>query len=121
MPEEKTTVEQKQIGYRWHITIDRELRVANAASKQYPDKINMHASLEGHEETRQAAIDALATARTALEAATKEQMNAQPLDHEPEPVRAANSTEIIMKCAKCPEGKGHNTPAAQAPGGEKIE
>ena len=96
---ERKEVETREVGYRWHITLDREVRIANAASKQYPDKINLHAALEGHEETRDAAISALEAARAALEKATAEKPAepVAPAPAAPAETPVAVSTEVTMQ------------------------
>jgi len=58
------TVERRDIGFRFHVSIDKELRTETGA--KYPDKTVVHASLEGHEETYDAAVESLKTAKQEL-------------------------------------------------------
>jgi hypothetical protein len=68
---EKTAFTSQEIGYRWHITIDKELRIETGA--KYPDKTTIHASLEGHEDTVAQASAAINAAKKTLESLTKEE------------------------------------------------
>jgi len=67
---EKTEIEQKQVGYRFHVSIDRELHVEGGT--RTPDKITAHASLEGHTDTYNEAVSKLSEARGAIETLLKE-------------------------------------------------
>jgi hypothetical protein len=66
---ETAAVTKQEIGYRWHITIEKELRTSTGA--KYPDKTVIHATLEGHEDSFQAAEKGIETAKTTLEKLTK--------------------------------------------------
>jgi hypothetical protein len=46
---EKTIVEKREVGFRWRISIDKELHVESGT--RTPDKVTLHGSLEGHWET----------------------------------------------------------------------
>lgn len=60
----------QEVGYRWHIALDKELRTMTGA--KYPDKTSIHASLEGHENTVKEANDAINAAKKTLEKLTSE-------------------------------------------------
>lgn len=70
MSVEKQVVTNQTVGYRWHISIERELRTESGA--KYPDKTVLHATLEGNEDSYDKAKESLTSARKFLEEATKE-------------------------------------------------
>lgn len=45
------TITKQEIGFRWHITIEKEQRKYATDCVKFPDKIMVHASLEGHADT----------------------------------------------------------------------
>jgi len=51
------TVEKKDIGYRFHVSVDKELHVESGT--RTPDKITIHASIEGNTDTYEEAISEL--------------------------------------------------------------
>jgi hypothetical protein len=70
---EKTIVEKREVGFRWHISIDKELHVESGT--RTPDKVTLHGSLEGHCETYDFALADLSQATTNLKALLKEAGN----------------------------------------------
>ncbi len=62
---EKTVVENRNVGARWFISVEKELRSETGA--KYPDKTVIHASLEGNTETAEAAKQSLQDARAHLQ------------------------------------------------------
>lgn len=67
---QKESIETKAIGYRFHFTMDKELRDETGA--KYPDKTNVHASIEGHTDTLEEAKKQLGLSKLAVEKALRE-------------------------------------------------
>jgi hypothetical protein len=67
---EKTVTESREVGYRWLVSIDKELRTETGA--KYPDKTEIHATLEGHEQDADTAVKNLENAKKVLKDLTKE-------------------------------------------------
>jgi hypothetical protein len=62
---EKTVVENRSVGNRWFISLEKELREETGA--KYPDKTVIHVSLEGYEDDYEAARLSLEQAKLQLE------------------------------------------------------
>jgi uncharacterized protein YdeI (BOF family) len=69
---ETSTIEKREVGFRWHISIDKELH--QESNTRTPDKITLHGSLEGHAETYDLAVADLSQATTNLKALLREVM-----------------------------------------------
>jgi hypothetical protein len=69
---ETTLVEKREVGFRWHFSIDKELH--QESNTRTPDKITLHGSLEGHAETYEVCLADLSQATTNLKALLKEAM-----------------------------------------------
>jgi len=54
---ERTEITNKNVGYSFHVSLEREIRTATGA--KYPDKTIVKASLGGHAETFKQANDQL--------------------------------------------------------------
>lgn len=70
MTSETQEITSKTVGYSFHVSIEKELRIVTGA--KYPDKIVVKASVGGHEETFAEAVgslkEATETVKTQLEA-----------------------------------------------------
>lgn len=60
MTTEEQTVTQKVIGFSFHVSVEKEIRIETGA--KYPDKTIVKASLGGHADTYTDAIGQLKTA-----------------------------------------------------------
>ena len=65
MPGEKTIIENRNVGSRWFISLEKELREETGA--KYPDKTIIHVSLEGFELDYDGAMQSLSKAKVQLE------------------------------------------------------
>lgn len=67
------TIEKKEVGYRFHVAVDRELHVESGT--RTPDKITIHASLEGHTDTYEEAVSEMKESKAQImeEVAQQEQ------------------------------------------------
>jgi len=63
--EEKTVVENRNVGNRWFISLEKELREETGA--KYPDKTVVHVSLEGYEVDYETAHRSIMKAKSELE------------------------------------------------------
>ena len=59
-----TEVKRQEVGYRFHLAIDKELHVDSGT--RTPDKVTVHASMEGHENTFEEAKNGLKTAKNII-------------------------------------------------------
>lgn len=66
---EKTIFEHKETGFRFHVSIDKELHVESGT--RTPDKVTVHGSLEGHTDDLANAVADLIVAKKHLIEATK--------------------------------------------------
>jgi hypothetical protein len=60
----RTEVVKQEIGFRFHIVIDKELHLDSGT--RTPDKVTVHASIEGHELTYNDAMNSLKQAKGQL-------------------------------------------------------
>jgi len=67
---EHETITKQEIGFRWHISIEKETRKDTSA--KYPDKIVVHVSLEGHNDTYDQAYADLRQAKGNLNSVLQE-------------------------------------------------
>ena len=67
---EMTVVEKREVGFRWHISIDKELH--QESNTRTPDKVTLHGSLEGHADTYELCLADLSQATTNLKALLNE-------------------------------------------------
>ncbi len=65
MVTEKTIVENRSVGSRWYISLEKELREETGA--KYPNKTVIHVSLEGYEANGETARCCLGKAKLRLE------------------------------------------------------
>jgi DNA-binding MurR/RpiR family transcriptional regulator len=68
---ERTTVEKREVGFRFHVSVDNEMRTVTSGSKT-PDKLLIHASLEGHTDTYEEAVKQAKDAKKACLELTSE-------------------------------------------------
>jgi len=67
---EVSKVERREVGYRFHIAVDKELRTETGA--KYPDKTQVHASLEGHADSFEEAVKQLRDAKVKVNEVLRE-------------------------------------------------
>ena len=67
---EQTKLIKMEVGFRWHISIDKELH--QESNTRTPDKVTLHGSLEGHADTYELCLADLSQATTNLKALLKE-------------------------------------------------
>lgn len=60
----KTEVERREIGYRFNISIDKEIHIDSGT--RTPDKVTIHASVEGNVDTYEQAMKQLKEAKTQI-------------------------------------------------------
>jgi len=62
---ERTIVEQRDVGYKWSMTIEREIRIPSGL--KWPDKSVIHVTLQGNELSFESCKVQLENARQVIE------------------------------------------------------
>lgn len=64
---EHTEVVKQEIGYRFRYSVSKETRMPSQADSKTPDKEIVEVTIEGHEPTKERALDALKSAESEVQ------------------------------------------------------
>ncbi len=58
-------ISQREVGFKWQFAVEKELHIESGT--RTPDKVTLHASLEGHADTYGEAVEQLESAKKEID------------------------------------------------------